>query len=93
MKGMKIRVMENPVYIDIYKALGSYPTPMAVNEIYLGLKQGVIDGVDIPPYAFMYWKLQEAAKFCSYTDHLNHRPTWSVVQNGLIPCQRTSRML
>ena len=71
MKGMKIRVMENPVYIDIYKALGSYPTPMAVNEIYLGLKQGVIDGVDIPPYAFMYWKLQEAAKFCSYTDHLN----------------------
>ena len=71
MEGMKIRVMENPVYIDTYKALGANPTPMSVTEIYMGLKQGVIDGVDIPPYAFLYWKLQEGAKFCSYTDHLN----------------------
>jgi len=71
MEGMKIRVMENPVYIDTYKALGANPTPMSVTEIYMGLKQGVIDGVDIPPYAFLYWKLQEGAKFCTYTDHLN----------------------
>jgi tripartite ATP-independent transporter DctP family solute receptor len=71
MKGMKIRVMENPVYIDTYKALGAHPTPMSVTEIYMGLKQGVIDGADSAPYAFLYWKLQETAKYCSYTNHLN----------------------
>lgn len=70
-EGMKIRVMENPVYIDTIKAFGGYPTPMSVTEIYLSLKQGVLDGVDIAPYAFLYWKLEETAKYCSYTNHVN----------------------
>lgn len=69
--GMKIRVMENPVYIDTIRAFGGNPTPMSVTELYLSLKQGVIDGVDIAPYAFLIWKLQEAAKYCSYTNHVN----------------------
>lgn len=70
-EGMKIRVMENPVYIDTIKAFGGSPTPMSVTEIYLALKQGVLDGVDIAPYAFLVWKLEETAKYCSYTNHVN----------------------
>lgn len=69
--GMKIRVMENPVYLDTILTFGGNPTPMSVTEVYLSLKQGVIDGVDIAPYAFLVWKLQETAKYCSYTNHVN----------------------
>lgn len=71
LNGMKIRVMENPVYIDTLRAFGASPTPMSVTEMYVALQQGVIDGVDIAPYAFVIWKLQEIAKYCSYTNHVN----------------------
>lgn len=70
-KGMKIRVMENPVYIDTIKAFGAQPVPMAYTELYLALKQGVIDGVDVAPWAFLAAKLQETAKYFSHTNHVN----------------------
>lgn len=44
--GLKIRVMESPVNIATYEALGCTPTPMAFNELYTGLQQGTVDGQD-----------------------------------------------
>jgi len=43
-KGMKIRVQENELQIDTWKAYGADPTPMAWTEVFTGLQQGVIDG-------------------------------------------------
>jgi len=43
-KGLKIRVMENPVYIDTAKAIGYNPTPMTFGEVYTALQQKVVDG-------------------------------------------------
>ncbi|OAH54524.1 TRAP transporter substrate-binding protein [Domibacillus aminovorans] len=43
-KGLKIRVQENEVQIDTWKAFGADPTPMAWTEVFTGLQQGVIDG-------------------------------------------------
>jgi len=42
--GMKIRVQENEVQIDTWKAYGADATPMAWGEVFTGLQQGVIDG-------------------------------------------------
>ena len=48
MKGLKFRVMEQPVYIEMMKALGASPTPMAMSELYTALQKGVIDGQENP---------------------------------------------
>lgn len=43
-KGLKIRVQENELQIDAWKAYGADATPMAWTEVFTGLQQGVIDG-------------------------------------------------
>lgn len=46
MKGLKFRVMQNPVHIAMYEALDARAIPMARPEVYSALKQGVLDGLD-----------------------------------------------
>lgn len=48
MKGLKIRVMTNQVYISMMKALGASPTPMAFGELYSAMQQGTVDGQENP---------------------------------------------
>jgi tripartite ATP-independent transporter DctP family solute receptor len=47
MKNLKVRVLQSPGYVDVYKALGANPTPMPYGELYLSMQQGVVDGADI----------------------------------------------
>lgn len=44
LKGMKIRVPDQPNSVDTWKALGATPTPMNLGEVYLSLQTGVVDG-------------------------------------------------
>lgn len=46
MKDLKIRTVENDLYLETYQALGADPTPIAFPEVYTSLQQGVIDGQD-----------------------------------------------
>lgn len=46
MQGLSIRIMESPVYIDMFEAMGANVTPMAFGEVFTALQQGVIDGQD-----------------------------------------------
>ena len=62
-KGLKIRVVPNPIYIAAWKSVGANPVPMAFDEIYLGLQQGVIDAVDTNYEAFYGAKHYEVAKY------------------------------
>ncbi|GAI05652.1 unnamed protein product, partial [marine sediment metagenome] len=48
MKGLKIRVMEQKIYIEMMKALGANPTPMAFGELFTALQQGTVDGQENP---------------------------------------------
>ncbi len=76
MTGMKVRVMEVPMYIDTFKALGANPTAMSWNEIYTGLQQGTIEAQDNSPELTYTAKFHEVQKY--YTN-LNH-----VQGNGLL---------
>lgn len=67
MKGLKIRVQENPIQIDSFKVLGAIPTPMAYPEIYMAAKQGVIDGAEGPPNSIKDQKAHEIGKYYSLT--------------------------
>jgi len=48
MKGLKIRLMQNPVYVDSFRALGANAVPMAWTEALTALQQGTIDGQENP---------------------------------------------
>ncbi|WP_431026814.1 TRAP transporter substrate-binding protein DctP [Lysinibacillus sp. LZ02] len=65
MKGLKIRTLENPIYIDMYSSLGADPTPIAFPELYTSLQQGVVDSTDLS-YAIM-----NTSKFYEVTDHFS----------------------
>ena len=68
-KGLKIRVMQNPVYVDSFKALGANAVPMAWTEALTGLQQGTIDGQENPLNVIVSFKLNESQKYMTITRH------------------------
>ena len=48
MKGLKIRVMESPLYIEMFTEMGANPMPMSFSELYTALQQKTVDGQDNP---------------------------------------------
>lgn len=69
MKGLKIRVMEQPVYIEMMKVLGASPTPMAMSELYTALQKGVVDGQENPLAHIASKRFDEVQKYISLTGH------------------------
>ena len=69
MKGLKFRVMEQPVYIEMMKALGASPTPMAMSELYTALQKGVIDGQENPLAHIATKRFYEVQKYLSLSAH------------------------
>lgn len=72
MKGLKMRVMENPVYIELMRSMGENPTPMSFGELYTALQQGTVDGQENPSPLIHASKFQEVQKYLSLTGH-----TWN----------------
>ena len=70
LKGLKIRTMEAPTHLAIWRAIGANPTPMAW-PIFTQLQQGVIDGQENPIAVIYAAKLPEAGqKYLSLTRHV-----------------------
>lgn len=69
LKGMKLRVMNNPVEAKIWKAFGAIPTPMNFGEVYSSLQAGVIDGAENSPSVVESNKHYEAAPYLIMTEH------------------------
>ena len=67
--GLKIRVMNDPIMIDAINTLGALATPIAYNELYSALKQGVVDGAEQPPVALYAQKFYEVSQYFSMTNH------------------------
>jgi tripartite ATP-independent transporter DctP family solute receptor len=63
LKGVKIRVMENPALIESMRALGANPTPLPFPEVYTSMKQGVVEGATIDYTALWTTKVYEAVKY------------------------------
>ena len=69
LKGLKIRLMQNPVYVDSFKALGANAVPMAWTEALTALQQKTIDGQENPLNVIVSYKLDECQKYMSITRH------------------------
>ncbi len=70
LKGLKIRVVEGPIFIDTFRTLGANPVPLPFPEIYNALQQKVIDGQDNPLYTSTLMKYTEVNKFATVTQHM-----------------------
>ena len=68
--GLKIRVMNNQLYVDMVDDLGGNATPMAYGEVYQSLTTGVLDGAENNFPSFESSNHYEVAKFYSLTEHL-----------------------
>jgi TRAP-type transport system periplasmic protein len=70
LKSLKIRVMENPVHMDIIRSLGALATPMAWGEVYTSLQTGVIDGQENPVAIIWTQKVYEVQKYMCIDRHV-----------------------
>lgn len=70
MKGLKIRTMTIPVHMEMVKALGASPTPIAWLELYNALQTGVVDGQENSAATILGGSLQEVQKFYTVDEHL-----------------------
>ncbi|ARD49057.1 TRAP transporter substrate-binding protein [Sporosarcina sp. P33] len=81
-KGMKNRVIQSPVYVKTYKALGSQPTPMAYSELYTALQQGVVDGGDASADQFVLDKFVEVSDYYNITK-MNYIPMVGIMSKSV----------
>ena len=78
MAGVKLRVPGSPSWIALGKALGGNPTPMAFNEVYMGLKTGAVEGQDNPLGTDKNAKFFEVTKYIVLTNHVVDS-TWPTI--------------
>ena len=70
LKGMKIRVQGNPVFIETINAMGGNGIAMATGEIFSALQTGVIDGAENNPPTLLEHNHYQNAKYYTLTQHL-----------------------
>ena len=68
--GVKLRTPDNPFRITIFKHFGANPTPMSFTEVYVALRQGVIDGQENPLSSINSAKFYEVQKYISLSNHV-----------------------
>lgn len=68
-KGVKYRVMQNPVFIGMFSSMGGNAVPMAWGETFTAVQQGTIDGLEIPLAVIDQNKYFEVTKYLSLTNH------------------------
>jgi tripartite ATP-independent transporter DctP family solute receptor len=70
MKGLKFRVIGNPMFVDMANALGGNGVAMGYDQVFSALQTGVIDGAENNPPSYVFDNHYTAAKHFSLTEHL-----------------------
>jgi TRAP-type transport system periplasmic protein len=65
LQGMKVKIGQNSVFITVWKNFGALAIPMKSNLQYTALKNGLIEGVELPPTNMLATKLSELGKYYS----------------------------
>ncbi|MDH2999844.1 C4-dicarboxylate ABC transporter [Chelonobacter oris] len=72
LKGMKVRVQHSRLFVATIKGMGGVPTPMSLADVYPGLSEGIIDGLENPTVVLFGGKFYEVAKNLNLTAHTKH---------------------
>ena len=70
LKGMKIRVIGNPIFIDMANAMGGNGVAMGYDQVFSALQTGVVDGAENNPPSFVFDNHYQVAKFYTIDEHL-----------------------
>jgi TRAP-type transport system periplasmic protein len=70
LNGLKIRTIQNAIFIDVFKGLGANPTPMPFTEVYTALETKAIDGQETPYSNIFSNRFFEVQKYVSGTGHI-----------------------
>jgi len=76
--GLKVRVIQSPIYIDTFNALGANAVPMPFPEVYTALEQKTIDGQENPFTVIEANKFQEVQKYLAGTRHIYNPQTMAI---------------
>jgi tripartite ATP-independent transporter DctP family solute receptor len=68
--GIKLRVMQNPVYLDSFKKLGANAIPLPFSELFSALETKTVDGQENPFNTILSSKFFEVQKYLSVTNHV-----------------------
>ncbi len=69
MKGFRLRLVSSPLKVNVWKAVGAVPTPIAYMETYLAMKSGVVDGMENESVSVRDMKFYEPAPYIARTEH------------------------
>ncbi len=70
LKGLKVRVMGNPMFVDMMNALGGNGVAMGYDQVFSALQTGVVDGAENNPPSFVFDNHYQVAKHYTLTEHL-----------------------
>jgi tripartite ATP-independent transporter DctP family solute receptor len=70
LKGVKLRVMQNPMYIDMFNAMGANAVPLSFSELFTALESKTVDGEENPVNTVESSKFYEVQKYLSITRHV-----------------------
>lgn len=70
LKGLKVRVMGNPVFVDMMNAFGGNGVAMGFDQVYNAMQTGVVDGAENNPPSYIAQNHFQVAKFFSMSEHL-----------------------
>src|SRR5258707_366076 len=70
LKGLKVRVMGNPMFVDMMNALGGNGVAMGYDQVFSALQTGVVDGAENNPPSFVFDNHYQVAKHFTLTQHL-----------------------
>ncbi len=83
LKGLKVRVMGNPMFVDMMNDLGGNGVPMGYDQVFSALQTGVVDGAENNPPSYVFDNHYQVAKYYTLTEHLIvpemlvfSRPAW-----------------
>nr|WP_281827495.1 TRAP transporter substrate-binding protein [Jannaschia rubra] len=70
LNGLKMRVPNVPLFVNVWSALGAQPTPMAFSEVFTSLQNGTIDAQENPLALIRSASFAEVQDFVNLTDHV-----------------------
>ncbi|WP_028579035.1 TRAP transporter substrate-binding protein [Desulfogranum japonicum] len=70
LNGLKMRVPNVPLFVDVWKALGAQPTPMAFSEVFTSLQNGTIGAQENPLALIKSASFFEVQKYINKTEHV-----------------------
>src|SRR5215831_6679353 len=70
LKGMKVRVMGNPMFVEMANSMGGNGVAVGYDQVFNALQTGVVDGAENNPPSFVFDNHYQVAKFYTVDEHL-----------------------